>query len=144
MYKKLTLLILLMAAPAYARFGEGFAIGSFAGLTGGLIVGSAMQRQPDVVVYEDPYYQEEAELAWHEEQRRRATIRRRRAIQRRQPIIIKEKVIETRSAPSFRERELLLKEKQIELELIRAKEALLKEENRKQELALRQAELKLK
>lgn len=173
----LSLLLLTASIPLKADFCDGL-LGGFAGFTAGLITSAALSNNcthSRVVVYEKPVLverpyvvvenpcvtQRRAELAWREEnvrraeyhqQKKQAAMRQeeaamrqaeRRAQEARKSKVVEKTIVTTIASDDAEQkrRELALKERQIELELIKEKKELLKEENRKKELALREREL---
>lgn len=146
-------LLLITAVPAQARFGEGFLVGGFAGLTAGLITGAIAQRCApcrEVVVYEQPvvvrrpvlvrqrpcFVRRYADTVWYEDYAApREVVVQKRAVAA-QPQKFVEKTSVHAEQAQLKEKELALKQQELELKIIREKKALLQEENRKAELAL--------
>ena len=113
---KLLPIALFITTSLTAGFGDGFVTGAFTGFVAGNVVERINQRP--VVVYERPYYKDDrAERArFREEQRRR---------------------IRRSQTADLEKRKLAIREKELDLDLLKAKEALLREENRKKELTLK-------
>lgn len=155
---KLSLFLCALAAaiPAHARFSEGLILGGFAGLTAGLI-GSAIAKNcsgPDVVVVEEPVmvYEEpcvvyETPQVVYERQvcRRPAYVKQSRKPKRETvKTVVETRTITRPEENESKRRELALKERQLELDLIKEKKELMREENRKKELAMKEKEIQRK
>lgn len=126
------------------------------------------EKAPTYVVYEEPVvvrqktcFRRRAELALREERIRQAERKqqahkeaelraREDALLMQQPKrIVSKTIVETRRVKAhedtqIKERELALKERQLELDLIKEKKELVREENRKKELALKEKEIQRK
>ncbi len=107
-------------------------------------------HQENLVAREAAIQRKEARLVerqekqrFHAEKEKARITAQKKALREQQQTINIEKAIEEPIAleVSLRERELALKEGQVELELIKAKKELLAEENKKKELALKEKEL---
>jgi hypothetical protein len=158
MIKKITTVLafgsLLSFTPVQANTTDGLIIGGFAGLTAGLI-GSAVARncQRECVIVEEPVYVAPPVVYERPVVVERPVIVEERVVVQHRPKprpyrVVKKTVVEsTQTQPyhttdvSLKERELALRERQTELELIKAKKELLAQENKKRELDLKAKQL---
>jgi hypothetical protein len=138
-----SLAVLLSTAPARANTTDGLIIGGFAGLTAGLIT-SAIAHHASHHHHNRTVYVEQPHCIRHQPVVVEQVIEHR-------PVVVEERIrprrmtcqsmpvpqpVQVTVAPSLAERELALKEQQMKLDL-------LKEENRKSELKIREIELEL-
>ena len=149
------LLAMMLASTLPLSAGVGDFI--WGGVAGGLIA-SAIVSKPDVVVVEQPVYYEPVLVEEPYVVYEQPTIIYEKPIQTRtctrscrpKKEIVRETIVETRTVTAPKQdtdkknRELALKEQQMELDLIREKTELLREENRRKELALKEKELNRK
>ncbi len=162
--------MLINTVPLQADFSESFLIGGIAGLTTGLIATavSAQCNRPCIVLEDDALARHEAHIAFHnakiarhEELMRRAQCRqerhnafvhrrhearlkaRERVRPRRQKRYVEVDNFNHTAISSLEKRNLELRERQVELELLKEKKELLQAENRRMELALKEKELSL-
>lgn len=168
----LTALTSINILNAGSKFGEGFGVGAVTGLIGGVITSKIAESRPrpiyhQTVVVEDPYvYEKREELRIREnnirQAERQAELERRRITREKEmkraqelariaqeedendDYIIENTVVETKTVKNPNSKSSSKNEKEIELQIIREKKELLKEENRKKELDIKAKELELK
>lgn len=146
--KKITTISLLsvtfVTIPTLAsRFGEGFGIGAFTGLATGLITSKIAERHhyyPPAVTFVHPPVKRRIQMHHNHylpsyQKEKRENYLKEYELKHNRKQIIKSKQIQ--------EKELALREKEIELALIKEKKELLAQENKKKELELKEKELNL-